>query len=199
MTGNAALNQQQILTKAIQKAIDGGWTDYNSLESLELINTTANTVTLKGWVEFVDEDGNTDESTTEITFNYKELIFNHEFCKALWGDDAVDNNGVSLKSIQYWATQVAIKHLGKLHPVKDNTPIISVHDLAEIDFTKPPDELVEGTVTQYKLERMVGSIPFETHRIKEVNVHADSLPAYLHHLQQMVIAEDPIVYLGENI
>ncbi len=87
------MNNQLILEKAIQKAVDGGWTDYNSLESLELVKTTANTVTLKGWVEYVDEDGNTDESQTEITFNYKELIFNHDFAKALWGEKEQDWDG----------------------------------------------------------------------------------------------------------
>lgn len=75
---------QEILQKAIQKAIAGGWSDYNSLESLKLISTTANTITLEGWVEYVEE-GQIDESKTEITFNYKELIYNHDFAKSLWG------------------------------------------------------------------------------------------------------------------
>lgn len=80
------------LQALMQKAVDGGFYDYNSLESIEFIRSTANTVTLKGWVEFVDEDGNTDESTTELTFNYKELIFNHDFAKALFGEGELELN-----------------------------------------------------------------------------------------------------------
>lgn len=81
---------EEKLEALIQKAIDGGWNDYGSLESLELIKTTANTATLKGWIEFVDDEGNTDELTSEIDFNYKELIFSHDFAKALFGETELD-------------------------------------------------------------------------------------------------------------
>lgn len=80
------MTNQQILTKAINQAIDGGWTDYNSLEGLRLVSTTANTVTLEGWIEYVEE-GQTDEAKTELTFNYRELIFDPKFAKALWGEE----------------------------------------------------------------------------------------------------------------
>jgi hypothetical protein len=119
------VTNQEILTKAIQKAIDGGWNDYNSLESLQLITNTANTVTLKGWVEYVDEGGNSDESQTNITFHYKELIFNHDFAKALWGEDRIEEPVYRLTSV--------------------------------------------------------------------------AIPGWHYHLQQMVIADDPIAYLGQNI
>lgn len=79
------MNDKKILEKAIKKAIENGWLDYGSLEGIEFVSTTANTITLGGWVEFVEE-GQTDEARTERDFNYRELIFSHDFAKALWGE-----------------------------------------------------------------------------------------------------------------
>lgn len=56
---------QQILTKAIQKAIEGGWDDEMANE-LELSN-------------YVSSYVHGDRSIND-------LIFNHQFAKALWGD-----------------------------------------------------------------------------------------------------------------
>lgn len=139
------MTNQKILEKTIQKAIEGGWTDYNSLESLDLVGNTANTVTLKGWIEFVDADGNTDEGTTELTFNYKELIFNHDFAKVLWGEDIIEN----------WYDDG-----GEEHKFMGGT----------LDYPYN-----EGSGMTYKVMK------------------------WKYHLQQMVLAPNPIKYLGENI
>ena len=137
------MSNQEVLTKAIKKAIAGGWSDYNSLESLELVNNTANTVTLKGWVEYVDEGGNSDESQTEIRFHYKELIFNHDFAKALWPwDDTI------------------------------KCPYCGICLTGSLMHPRP--------------------CPFG---VAEVFAQ----PMWQYHLQQMVVADDPIQYLADHI
>jgi hypothetical protein len=95
------MNKQEILTKAIEKALNNGWAG-----------------------DVLSGDVTDDYS------NYRNIIFNHDFAKALWGDDL------------WW-------------------------------IAKP------GKSGEHRQELQV--------------------PAWQIHLQQMVIAEDPIQYLEENI
>lgn len=90
------MTEQQILEKAIQKAIDGGWADGET------------------WLNFT--------IWKAALPNVPSFIFNHDFAKALWGEGEIEEN----------------EH-------------ISIQDPWKI------------------------------------------------HLQQMVIADDPIAYLGENL
>lgn len=95
------MNRQQILEKAIQKAIDGGWKNirYAKPTVEELVDTEA----------------------------YYGCIFNHQFAKALWGEEHIKRT--LAKNVDWIDTQ----------------------------------------------------------------------PAWRMHLQQMVIADDPIQYLGNNL
>lgn len=107
------VSSKEILEKAIQKAIDGGWSALNK-DRMFL-------------GRFVDGD------IVEANYN---LIFNHDFAKALWGDS--------------WKEDC--KTCGFTHYMYDKD--------------------------QYDDEQ------------------ADP---YIYHLQQMVIAQDPIKYLGEHL
>lgn len=102
------LTNQQILTKAIQKAIDGGWEPKIATKSMSVFENVM-------W--------HAKEHKAES------IIFNHEFCKALWG----------------------------------------VKPLVRIEYRSPPE------------------------------AGGGRIPQWQHKLQQMVTAEDPIQYLGENI
>lgn len=119
------MTDQQILEKAIQKAIDGGFKFFPEGE-LKVQDSS-------------DLDGIVFEFNTwppHWTVPLSVIIFNHDFAKALWGEEPYSDNktvNVSLKG---------------------------------------------GIVTEHK---------FSTE------------PAWQYHLQQMVIAKDPIKYLGENI
>ena len=75
------MTDQDILRAAAQKAIDNGWSGYMSLVRAEITKTAPDTVSLKKWIEFVDE------AQTELGLSYKEIIFNHDFARALWGDE----------------------------------------------------------------------------------------------------------------
>jgi hypothetical protein len=99
--GNKVKNKE-ILEKAIQKAIDGGW-------NMGMVD----------WPRYLSVGGNP-----------KELIFQHDFAKALWGE-------------------------------RDHACLM--------DYTEDHEHCCE------------------------------SVNEYEYHFQQMVIADDPIKYLGENI
>jgi hypothetical protein len=193
------MNHGEIIAKAVKKALKNGWQlpFEEPIESYALVQPdqfhTENEYNIAPYIRFKFEGGGVYETGVMYT------MFNHEFASALWGEDEVDDNGASLKTIQYWATQVAVEHLGTLYAVERNEPVVSILDQGPLDFNAPPEALTEVKETKYQLEKLTGSIPFNTHRINEVAVHARSLPAYLFHLQQMVIAEDPIKYLGNNL
>lgn len=67
------MTDQQILEKAIQKAIDGGFMGYWA-ERYEVCKQL-------GEMEYLVEGNNVEDGKTVET-----LIFNHDFAKALWGD-----------------------------------------------------------------------------------------------------------------
>ena len=125
------MSDKEILEKAMQKAIDGGWAsakyELGSLRNPPKIELT---------------DGSDNELLQFITDNMMlkmardRVIFNHDFAKALWGDEL------------HHETFIVPKELNK---------------------------------------RFAGT--------KSLDVK----PAWQYHLQNMVISDDPIKYLGENI
>jgi|SRR6201996_9685989 len=133
------MTNQEILTKAIDKAIAGGWNVPKHKRdkrykwpptSIELSEDYGDEGSSGWWLNFPDE------RTWGIklcdSYDFEDLIFNHEFCKALWGDTIM-------------------------------------HNMADM------------------LEN--GGINGRIHHI----------PNWQFHLQQMVIADDPIAYLGEHL
>ncbi len=113
------MTNQEILTKAFEKAIADGWDEFDIKE-----------FTL---AEFVDGVFNEPREW----FGIFEIVYSHNFAKALWGDKPV-------------------------------------------------------------IDRRVPTNPFadEDDHSMDIVIIKD---AWKHHLQQMVIAEDPIRYLGEHI
>ncbi len=112
------MTDKETLERAIQKAIASGWNRVGLTDEGEMHFTDGGIVVdwLRGGRDFV---------ATET------IIFNHDFAKALWGEEEVTTA---------W-------------------------------------ELKDGG------ERILNAL----------------LTAYKHHLMQMVVADDPIKYLGENI
>lgn len=109
------MTNEQILEKAISLAIDGGWED-NMFEVMHYTHEHSKI------------------ATPEFLY---QLIFNHQFAKALWGE-------------------------------------------------KPP------------LQRRVYEKDYKGNRQLRLRGKRTGI-AWQYHLQQMVIADDPIKYLGENI
>lgn len=126
------MTNQQILERAIKKAIERGW----AFDFIEVISNP-------GGLIVMDNVG--------VKYTINDVIFNHNFAKALWGEEQAING-------------VPILALGKL--------------MAKVA------EAQGGRLTNSEVSTLL-SIKSE--------------PRYRYFLQQMVIAEDPIKYLGENI
>jgi hypothetical protein len=65
------MTQQEVLTKAIEKAFKGGWKD-GTIEAYVKVISVANSVVIRG------------------------IIFNHDFARALWGEKKVKHNAHAL-------------------------------------------------------------------------------------------------------
>lgn len=114
------MSNQQILEKAIQKAIDGGW---NVVGSEIPATFTFRYIQNNAIIGVLHIDGHDVQHREPL--NAERIIFNHDFAKALWGEEEYEGN-----------------------PIGDP----------------------QGTLRDWQ-----------------------------YHLQQMVIADDPIQYLGDNI
>jgi len=119
------MTNQQILERAIQKAVDGGWDVLDKYEANQL-NVQQDVFEGNYVVAFLANDEPSGREILQHTFHWTEIIFNHDFAKALWGKSTF------------------------VHAIH--------HKTGEPDF-----------------------------------------PLWQYHLQQMVIAEDPIKYLGDTL
>jgi len=136
------MSDQQILEKSIQKAIDGGWNgggretevtfDYDVYDGYRVHIMTYQGSNLQSFIYTADE----------------EIIFNHDFAKALWGE-------------------------------KEYEPAKYVRNREYFTMPATGDEIHEVNLDRIEYDLEPGG--------------------WQYHLQQMVIAEDPIKYLGENI
>ncbi len=124
------MTDKEIIEKAIQKAIDGGWKGEPLANGWGLTDYRKPVVDSDGAIWQYDGDGDWNE------VNAQSFIFNHDFAKALFGEEL------------HHETFIVPKELNK---------------------------------------RFAGT--------KDLDVK----PAWQYHLQQMVIAEDPIKYLGDNL
>lgn len=75
------MDNQQILERAIQKAIDGGWRPNDSPEKPLLMRVYSEVVDF-GYDEY--------DQSKDWRWTIDKLIFNHDFAKALWGDKFIN-------------------------------------------------------------------------------------------------------------
>jgi hypothetical protein len=115
------MTNQEILEKAIQKAIDGGW---KSISIGEYLEVDFDSITGEPWAFWVYKD-------LYSAWSIFGIIYSHDFAKALWGD-------LPKRSADM--------------------------------YNCPQDEIGQVDTDNWE-----------------------------HHLQQMVISDDPIKYLGDNI
>lgn len=176
------MTDKEILDKAIARAVECGWKNTVGYTVIDIMGTA-----------MLHQEA----VPPHILNDPIELIFNHEFARALWGSEQVDNHGHDIKSIRIWANQVAVKHAGKLYevnPEKQFVTMLRYPELSTFDL-QSPESVVNVERVEYELKRMTGEIPFETFKLHPLEVEVDSLPAYKHHLREMATLEDPIRYL----
>lgn len=86
------MNNSEVLTRAIQKALNNGWTFFHNLGLIQQWKVIEGFKTMHGVVIFVDvvvemsELGMFDSEHTEhFQYPMNDILFNHEFAKYLWG------------------------------------------------------------------------------------------------------------------
>lgn len=145
------LTNKEILEKAIQKAIDGGWKPFADLVFDAVSKDGSGYAWCGHWERYVQMElnGNLPPDYRPVARTHdlatERLIFNHDFAKALWGEE---------KYMAYFAGY---------NEWSDATDIEYVEDQ---DYDEEPHE---------------------------------KKPIWQYHLQQMVISENPIQYLGEHL
>lgn len=82
------MNNQEILTKAIQKAIDSGWDIMDKYEANKF-DVQQDVFQGNYVVGFLQNDDAREVLTN--TLHWSEIIFNHDFAKALWGTELIWN------------------------------------------------------------------------------------------------------------
>lgn len=75
------MTNQEILTKAISQAIEGGYTPDGITDVTNFRPTIRNGQT---WVRWFNDNGQ------EVIQDLEHVIYNHDFAKALWGSETTD-------------------------------------------------------------------------------------------------------------
>ncbi len=126
--------------------------------------------------------------TLSHKFMLTALFFNNDFAKAYWGNDPLNEVGISVKSLTIYLKQVAINHEGKL---------IFVGDKSKVDFEHLTGE---GTITHitYLMNRYCQSIALNQYEVEHVSVNG-FLPAWRYHqnlmLEKVQSSKCPLQYL----
>ena len=112
------LTNQQILEKAIQKAITGGWKGFTS--TIKSVHYHKGKIERNVLMTFHATDGD-----ITIMYNLEAIIFNHDFAKALWqkGNTFKHKDGtlITIDNRNYWKAKLRsmvvannpIKYLGE--------------------------------------------------------------------------------------
>lgn len=75
------MTKQQILTKAIQKAIDSGW-EFDNLDKWNVTAFHNEDTVMNNWYQYVF----TLRDNT-VVIDAERIIYDHDFAKALWGEE----------------------------------------------------------------------------------------------------------------
>jgi hypothetical protein len=189
------MTKKEILEKAIQKAIECGWDFDGLLAPMD-----------PGKYEVIAPFGGnylriktTSWSGEESFESINSVIYSKNFAKALWGEEIISSeDGLHFGVIRLWAEQVAYEFEGRIHSLDGRSHMSFVRYNDDNLINRAPTGLVEVEKVTLNLKDIVARIPFHTHKIKEIETEG-GIPKWQYHLRQMVIAENPIKYLGENI
>lgn len=92
------MTNQQILEKAIQKAIDNGWDFFGKINHEKQDDIWFGSPISNRW-DIRYADGRLKDNNIKKTKDNFEIIFNHDFAKALWGEGYVDAEGDKYEDI----------------------------------------------------------------------------------------------------
>lgn len=127
------------------------------------------------------------------------LLFDHEFARAFFGDRLMHRTRSDMGLIKIWAKQFAVEHEGKIYNARPNMPYTTFLEYDDTEWwaDRSPTEMVEAKQVTKHLKDLVASIPFQTHKIEDVEVHdiTPGISAYEYHLEKMATDNNPFDYL----
>ena len=128
------------------------------------------------------------------------LMTTQDFASKFFGTEEVDYKGHDFAAIKLWVKQFAVKYKEKIYNAPQDSQYLTLVNYPEVkyDFTSDminsaPAQIVDAEKVTIKLEELAASIPFETHKLEDVEVY--QFKSWEYHLQQMIISPNPIKYL----
>lgn len=171
------MTDKEILEKAIQKAIDAGFDSDRLHDEFESVLDNGKKLICPAFTK--DKLAESILSEIEYECGYAQYIFNHDFAKALWGE---------YKSVD---------HMQHYIPAR-GYPGQNI-DMDERNEHITPLAGKYGELPEYLWDCVNCKKPFAKCLNSECEITQKGNIGWQYHLQQMVISDDPIKYLGDNI
>lgn len=104
------MTNQEILEKAIQKAIDGGWRPVDKEFEWRVIDPLNTAPYLSVLFAVVDTSSFDGDNVASKKFTINEVIFNHDFARSLWSDrPEFEVNLVDIPAWQYHLQMMVVE------------------------------------------------------------------------------------------
>lgn len=126
------MSNQQVLKEVIEKAIERGW-DPHGLADYEFWMAKT-PVSELGIAVSLNPAGGLDVEIAYEDFDYHRIIFDHEFCKALWGEEfIISHKANSIGQVGSWHEPAWRHHLSQLAIAEDRIEYLRLHALGGSD------------------------------------------------------------------
>lgn len=190
------LGTKEVLTRAIKAAIANGWDVFGlcQKDGFEYILWEEDAIHIRYWAQ------PTRQLHAHRYAPLREIIFNLDFAKALFGWEQVNQKGIPLVWLKLYFRQIAVEHLGKTYAVNgetgDMTFLSMKNPLEVLDEARDAGELTtksEINEVTYRLQTIKERIPVNLFRLEDCSLESE--PAWQYHLRQMVIEKEPLEYL----
>lgn len=133
------------------------------------------------------------------------LLFDHDFARAVFGDEEVDQYGQSVIGIRVWARQVAVEmEDGKIMMAQPDRRIVSYikqQDHETLFGREPVDPTAivnNAEIVEIELKNIYAQIPLTTHRLQDIDIIGAQV-SWKWHLQEMIISDNPFLYMDKYI
>lgn len=136
-------------------------------------------------------------------FNLEHVLLDRMFNRHLWGDEQVNSYGEGMTALRIHFAQKAVEYGDKLYSVDDsraNYPWVGHGHTVDLRSRQPQaiTDTLETTKVEIKLEDMWHTIPVRTHRLESIE-WSGVKPAWVWHMERMLVAVDLLKYLRENL
>ena len=179
------MEQSQMLTQLIVRAIENGWEGMNeypfSLGTWSVKNGLFDT-TIE--VNHPIGDGHTIYSSTGLLFGD-----NLSFLRALFGEETVDGYGIRHITLGLRFKQWAFEYLGAIHAVPEGQRYFQVIEVGTPRLSEYLDtdkiDPVEVDRVEIRLQDLFAQVPFSTHKLEDIDAYG--LTPRFQHVAEIVV------------